>query len=79
MRRVHLKIFLIYSSGDLFVECFQTIFCNYGSGHLEEHFSAVLNHLYNFEPVLCEEQFCEIILNLNQWFMRRCGLKILPT
>ena len=22
-----------------------------------------------------EEQFCEIILNLDQWFMRRCHLK----
>ena len=24
-----------------------------------------------------EEQFCEIILNLDQWFKRRCSLKIL--
>ena len=25
---------------------------------------------------ILEEQFCEIILNLDQWFKRRCRLKI---
>ena len=33
------------------------------------------NHLCNFGKGLYEEQFCEIILNLDQWF-RRCLLKI---
>ena len=33
------------------------------------------NHLCNFGKVHYEEQFCEIILNLDQWF-RRCLLKI---
>ena len=32
------------------------------------------NHLYNFGIGYREEQFCEIILNLGQWF-RRCLLK----
>ena len=32
------------------------------------------NHLCNFDRVYHEEQFCEIILNLGQWF-RRCRLK----
>ena len=29
--------------------------------------SAKLNHLCNFGRAYTEEQFCEIILNLNQW------------
>ena len=36
--------------------------------------SAERNHLCNFGKVYYEEQFCEIILNLDQWF-RRCLLK----
>ena len=31
-------------------------------------FSAEWNHLCNFGPRLYEEHFCEIILNLDQWF-----------
>ena len=34
------------------------------------------NHLCNFGRSHHEEQFCEIILNLDQWFRRRCRLKI---
>ena len=34
------------------------------------------NHLYNFGRRNHEEQFCEIISNLVQWFKRRCRLKI---
>ena len=37
--------------------------------------SAEQNHLCNFCRRLQEEQFCEIILNLDQWFKRRCRLK----
>ena len=33
------------------------------------------NHLCNFGRGYREEQFCEIILNLDQWFRRRCHLK----
>ena len=36
--------------------------------------SAEQNHLCNFGRRHYEEQFCEIILNLGQWF-RRCRLK----
>ena len=36
--------------------------------------SAKRNHLCNFGRGYQEEQFCEIILNLDQWF-RRCHLK----
>ena len=36
--------------------------------------SAEQNHLCNFGRGYQEEQFCEIILNLDQWF-RRCCLK----
>ena len=35
--------------------------------------SPKLNHLCNFGTGYYEEQFCEIILNLGQWF--RCRLK----
>ena len=35
------------------------------------------NHLCNFGRERHEEQFCDIILNLDQWF-RRCHLKIFP-
>ena len=34
------------------------------------HFCAIL-----VEGIMQEEQFCEIILILNQWFRRRCHLK----
>ena len=36
--------------------------------------SAKRNHLYNFGRGYEEEQFCQIILNSDQWF-RRCNLK----
>ena len=38
--------------------------------------SAELNHLCNFGRRHHEEQFCEIILNLNQWFRKSCHLKL---
>ena len=38
--------------------------------------SAERNHLCNFGRRHHEEQFCEIILNLDQWFRRRSCLKI---
>ena len=38
--------------------------------------SAELNHLCNFGRGYHEETFCEIILNFDQWFRRRCILKI---
>ena len=34
------------------------------------------NHLYSFGRRNHEEQFCEIILNLDQWFWRKCHLKV---
>ena len=37
--------------------------------------SAEHNHLCNFGRGYQEEQFCEIIFNLGQWFRRRCRLK----
>ena len=37
--------------------------------------SAECDHLCNFCRRYYEEQFCEIILNLGQWFRRRCCLK----
>ena len=37
--------------------------------------SAEQNHLCNYGRGYYEKQFCEIILNLGQWFRRRCRLK----
>ena len=37
--------------------------------------SAEPNHLWNYIRGYVEEQFCESILNLGQWFKRRCCLK----
>ena len=37
--------------------------------------SAENNQLCNFGRGYYEEQFCEIILNLGQWFRRRCHFK----
>ena len=37
--------------------------------------SAEQSHLCNFGRGHYEEQFCEIIFNLGQWFRRRCHLK----
>ena len=34
------------------------------------------NHLCNIERRHREEQSCEIILNLDQWFRRKCRLKV---
>ena len=33
------------------------------------------NHLCNYGRRYQEKQFCEIILNLDQWFRRKCHFK----
>ena len=38
--------------------------------------SADQNHLLNFGRRYHEEHFCEIILNLDEWFRRKCPLKV---
>ena len=38
--------------------------------------SADRNRLCNFNEEHHEEQFCEIILDLDQWFSRKCRLKV---
>ena len=38
--------------------------------------SAEWNHLCNSGRGYQEKQFCEIVLNLDQWLRRRCRLKI---
>ena len=42
---------------------------------LQPFCSAEQNHLCNFGRECYEEQVCEIILNLGQWFRRRCSFK----
>ena len=39
-------------------------------------YSAEQNYLCNFGRGYYEVQFCKFILNLDQWFRRRCILKI---
>ena len=41
----------------------------------ENDWSVEWNHLWNFGRLHHEEQFCEFMLNLGQWFRRRCCLK----
>ena len=41
---------------------------------LQQFCSAECNHLCNLCRGLNEEQFCEIISNLGQWFRKRCRL-----
>ena len=41
----------------------------------QQFYSAELNHLCNFGRAYFKVQSCEIILNLGQWFRRRCSLK----
>ena len=38
--------------------------------------SVEMNHLCNFSRGYTEEQFCKIILNVDQWLRRKCHLKI---
>ena len=38
--------------------------------------SAKQKYLCNYSREYYEEQFCEIIFNLDQWFRRKCLLKI---
>ena len=44
-------------------------------GNIQPLCSVERNNLCNFGRGYQEEQFCEIILNLGQWFRRRCLLK----
>ena len=34
------------------------------------------NHLFNFDRTHHEKQFCEIILNLDPWFKRKCRINV---
>ena len=71
MRNNSVKLFWIWTRGS-------------GGNVLERHFFLEFwqplclveqNHLCKFGRRHHEEQFCEIILNLEQWF-RKCGLKV---
>ena len=48
---------------------------SYLSGALAAFCSVEQNHLCKFGTRYQEVQFCEIILNLDQWFRRRCHFK----
>ena len=72
MRNYFVKLFWIWTSGS-------------EGNVIKRHFlnralaalcSVERNHLCNFGRRHHEEQFCDIILNLDQWFRRRCRLKI---
>ena len=40
------------------------------------YYSAEQNYLGILSRNICEEYLCEIILNFNQWFSRRCRFEI---
>ena len=81
------KIFLYWSSGGPPVQWSGTIYAIFKEGIMrniqmklyEIWTSGVCSvekyHLCNFGRGYQEEQFCEIILNLDQWFRRKCCLK----
>ena len=74
---IQFKDISIFSSGGHF--CSVELNCLINGGHHEEFRSVVpmsfrdIFHLCSFGPGHYEVQFCEIILNLDQWF--RCCLK----
>ena len=75
-RRCRLKIFIIWSSGSP-VQWSRTICAILKEGimgniHVKLYKIAERNHLCKFGRGYQEEHFSEIILNLDQWFRRRC-------
>ena len=71
MGNIHLKLYGIRTSG---LE--DVIFRHFLSRALAAIYSADKNHLCNFGRRHHKEQFCEIILNLDQWFRRKRCSKI---
>ena len=53
----------------------ERLFKNISYLELCRPFSVERHHLCNYGRGHHEEQFCEIVLNLDQWFNRRCRLK----
>ena len=82
MRKIHWKLYEIWTSGSgVDVDWYQEYMSFKDICYLELWRLFCLpewNHLCNFGREYQEEQFCEIILNLDQWF-RRCLLKIFLT
>ena len=71
MGNIHVKLYGIWTSGSR--EIFKDIFYQ----ELWQPLSSVdWNHLCNIERRHHEEQPCEIILNLDQWFRTKYRLKV---
>ena len=68
MRTISVKLFWFWTSGSGdFIWRYYLELC--------QPLSAEQNHLCNFGRGHHEEHFCEMILNLDQWFRRRCHFK----
>ena len=86
MRNISAKLFRIWTSnaGDVVKRHFSPssrVYVVENISYLElwqSLCSAEQKYLCNFGRVHHEEQFCEIILNLDQWFRRKCRLKTVP-
>ena len=72
MRNNSMKLFWIWTSGS----GGNVIKIHYLSRALAAPFSMERNYLRNFGRRHHKEQFCKIILNLDQWYRRRCRVKI---
>ena len=69
---INAKLYEIWTSGSGGVDCRHFL-----SRALAAPLSVDWNHLCNFGRKHHEEQSCEIILNLDQWFRRKCSLKVI--
>ena len=69
---INAKFYEIWTSGSGGVDCRHFL-----SRALAAPLSVDWNHLCNFGRKHHEEQSCEIILNLDQWFRRKCSLKVI--
>ena len=72
MGNIHVKLYGILTSGSKG----DGVWIHFLSRALTAPMFSDPNHLCNFGRRYHEEQFCEIILNLDQWFRRKCPLKV---
>ena len=72
MENIHVKLYEVWTSG-LGGDIVKRYFL---SGALAAPLFRGAEPFVQFSRGYYEEQFCEIILNLDKWFRRRCLLKI---
>ena len=79
MGNIHVKLYEIWTSGsegNVVLRHFLCRFKTYLIKLWQPLCSVDWNHLCNSDRRHHEEQPCEIILNLDQWFRRKCHLNV---